>query len=162
MRPLGRPAAETLRAALARHNGPFVFPGVRGSSAAGKPYGGLPKAWNRIKGAKGPGASVAEPLIASLTLHGLRHAFANVSDDFYSEATTAALLGHSRKGGGVTRGYEVRRIARLYDEDVPIWQGIATQIDRAREIRARHRTGQGGLVRRRGSDALERGSDRGP
>jgi integrase len=46
----------------------------------------------------------AEPSIAFLTPHGLRHAFASVADDLgYTEATIGAMLGHS--GGGTTRGY---------------------------------------------------------
>ena len=45
-----------------------------------------------------------EPMIAHLTAHGLRHAFASVADDTgLSEPTIAALLGHS--GGGTTRRY---------------------------------------------------------
>jgi integrase len=93
VRPLGEPALEALRTALARGEGMYVFPPRR--SAAG-PYRGLKKAWNTIK--------AAEPAIAFLTPHGLRHAFASVADDLgYTEATIGAMLGHS--GGGTTRGY---------------------------------------------------------
>jgi len=93
LRPLGKPALEALKAALARANGPHVFPALRASHG---PYKGLPKAWQRIR--------AAEPSISFLTPHGLRHSFASVADDIgLSEPTIAALLGHA--GGGVTRGY---------------------------------------------------------
>jgi integrase len=93
LRPLGKPAMDALKAALALSNGPQVFPALR---AANGPYKGLPKAWGRIR--------APEPFIASLTPHGLRHSFASVADDLgLSEPTIAALLGHA--GGGVTRGY---------------------------------------------------------
>jgi integrase len=110
VRPLGKPALEALRAVLARSNGPYVFPALRGSippdgKGSQKPYRGLPKAWDRIRNAKTPdGRELAEPSITSLTPHGLRHAFASVADDLgYTEATIGAMLGHS--GGGTTRGY---------------------------------------------------------
>ena len=75
---------------------------LRGLSGA--PYGGLPKAWARIR--------ATEPAIAFLTLHGLRHSFAGVADEAgLSEPTIAVLLGHS--GGGVTRGYITKLDAAL-------------------------------------------------
>jgi len=108
VRPLGKAAREVLQTALGRSNGLYVFPALR-SSPSGKgepkPYGGLPKAWDRMRYAKADGSErPAEPLIATLTPHGLRHAFASVADDLgFTEATIGAMLGHS--GGGTTRGY---------------------------------------------------------
>jgi integrase len=70
-----------------------VFPSSRAASGR---YVGLPQAWTRI----------IKPLdgFSSLTPHGLRHAFASVADDLgYTEATIAAMLGHSHSG--TTRGY---------------------------------------------------------
>jgi integrase len=110
MRPLGKPALDVLRAAMTRSNSMYVFPALRVSTTqdgkgSPKPYRGLPKAWDRVRNAKTPdGSEVAEPSIASLTLHGLRHAFASVADDLgFTEATIGAMLGHS--SGGTTRGY---------------------------------------------------------
>ncbi|PVE25953.1 integrase [Microvirga sp. KLBC 81] len=110
VRPLGSPALEALRAILARSNSMYVFPALRTVDAENpksgpKPFRGLPKAWDRIRNAKTPdGREIAEPSIASLTPHGLRHAFASVADDLgFTEATIGAMLGHS--GGGTTRGY---------------------------------------------------------
>ncbi|MBQ0819474.1 integrase arm-type DNA-binding domain-containing protein [Microvirga sp. HBU67558] len=110
MRPLGTPALEALRAVLDRSNGTYVFPALRESTipdgeGSPKPYRGLPKAWDRIRNATTPdGRELAEPSIATLTPHGLRHAFASVADDLgFTEATIGAMLGHS--SGGTTRGY---------------------------------------------------------
>lgn len=110
VRPLGTPALEALHAVLARSDGAYVFPALRGSKEQDgkgyhKPYRGLPKAWDRIRNAKElDGKKVAEPSIASLTPHGLRHAFASVAGDLgFTEVTIGAMLGHS--GGGTTRGY---------------------------------------------------------
>jgi integrase len=95
---------------MTRSNSMYVFPALRVSTTqdgkgSPKPYRGLPKAWDRVRNAKTPdGSEVAEPSIASLTLHGLRHAFASVADDLgFTEATIGAMLGHS--SGGTTRGY---------------------------------------------------------
>jgi integrase len=100
LRPLGKAALEVLRAVLARSNGPYVFPALR---IPGGPYKG-PQAWVRIRDAKAENGDLAEPSLASLTPHGLRHSFASVADDLgMSEPTIAALLGHA--GGSVTRGY---------------------------------------------------------
>jgi integrase len=93
LRPLGKAALEVLTRALARSNGTYVFPARR---ADGGPYKGLPAVLGRMR--------AADPSIAFLTPHGLRHSFASVADDLgLSEPTIAALLGHA--GGGVTRGY---------------------------------------------------------
>jgi integrase len=100
-RPIGKPALAALNATLARYGGSYVFPALR---LAGAPYGGLSKAWTRIR--------ATEPAIASLTPHGLRHAFASVADDVgLSEPTIAVLLGHS--SGGVTRRYVTKLDATL-------------------------------------------------
>ena len=91
--PIGRAALEVLKGALGRGAGVYVFPPL--ARDAGR-YGGLKRSWPRIRS--------LEPMIASLTAHGLRHAFASVADDIgLSEPTIAALLGHS--GGGTTRRY---------------------------------------------------------
>ncbi|WP_201836217.1 tyrosine-type recombinase/integrase [Microvirga zambiensis] len=110
VRPLGKEALRVLRDAMARSNSAYVFPALRGydldnPKSTLKPYQGLPKAWKRIRAAKAPdGQQVAEPSIASLTPHGLRHSFASVADDLgFTEATIGAMLGHS--SGGTTRGY---------------------------------------------------------
>lgn len=110
VRPLGKRAMEVLRDAMARSNSIYVFPALRGfdldnPKSIPKPYRGLPKAWKRIRTVKAPDREqVAEPSIASLTPHGLRHAFASVADDLgFTEATIGAMLGHS--SGGTTRGY---------------------------------------------------------
>jgi integrase len=93
VRPLGLPAREALRVALQRSSGVYVFPSIRNPKDR---YRGLQRAWNRMRG--------SEPAIASLTPHGLRHAFANVGDDLgYTQATIGALLGHGRQG--TTGGY---------------------------------------------------------
>jgi integrase len=93
VRPLGKPALAVLQAAIARSNGPYVFPPVLRDSGH---FGAIKSAWARFR--------AAEPAIESLTRHGLRHAFASVADDLgYTEATIGAMLGHS--GGGTTRGY---------------------------------------------------------
>jgi integrase len=93
VRPLGRAALAVLGRVLARADTPYVFPAIRRNSG---PFRGLPKAWDRIR--------VVDPAVASLTPHGLRHAFASVADDLgYTEATIGAMLGHS--GGGTTRRY---------------------------------------------------------
>jgi len=77
----------------ARLAGVYVFPPL--ARHAGR-YGGLKRSWPRTRS--------LEPMIAHLTAHGLRHAFASVADDTgLSEPTIAALLGHS--GGGTTRRY---------------------------------------------------------
>jgi len=93
IRPLGKPALAVVQAALARSDGPFVFPPVLQEIGH---FGAIKSAWARFR--------KAEPAIGSLTRHGLRHAFASVADDLgYTEATIGAMIGHS--GGGTTRGY---------------------------------------------------------
>lgn len=72
----------------------YVLPAEDGK----RPYGGLPKAIDRIMERK------AE--LAGVTAHVLRHSFASVADELgYTEATVGALLGHSVRSGSVTRGY---------------------------------------------------------
>jgi integrase len=91
VRPIGRAAAQVLRAATERSDGQFVFPGARQPAAS---FAGLPKAWDRIVG----------PVLPGVTPHTLRHSFASIADDLgYTEATIGAMLGHS--GRGTTRGY---------------------------------------------------------
>jgi integrase len=94
LRPLGKPALEVLKAALAQSKGPYVFPALRSSEG---PYQAFPRAWLRI--------IAGREELAGLTPHGLRHAFASVADDLgLTEATIGALLGHG-SGGSTTRGY---------------------------------------------------------
>ena len=84
IRPIGEPAFEVIRGLRRNSVSPFVFPSEDDEGA----YGGLPKAWLRIR-ARTEG-------LRGLTLHGLRHAFASVANELgYTEATRAALLGHT-------------------------------------------------------------------
>ena len=92
VRPLGRAAIQVLEDALKETTSGPVFPATRGDGN----YRGLTK--------RRMGMLENEPLVADVTPHGLRHAFASVADDLgFTEPTIAALLGHSRRG--VTRGY---------------------------------------------------------
>jgi integrase len=93
VRPLGKPAREAVNAALGRSSGAYVFPSLR---FATQRFTGLQRAWNRLR--------AAEPSIAFLSPHGLRHGFASTGDDLgYTQATIGSMLGHSRQG--TTGGY---------------------------------------------------------
>jgi integrase len=90
LRPIGSPALELLRKRKESAKGEFVF------ARRGKPYKGLPAAWQRIV--------ESDKHLASLTPHGLRHGFASSAEsEGLSVPTIAALLGHA--GHGVTAGY---------------------------------------------------------
>jgi integrase len=91
LRPLGRAATDLLEA-LPRHSkGDAVF----GMGANGTAYQGLPKAWSRI---------AQRAKLKGITLHTLRHSFATTANELgCSEATIAAMVGHSR--GTMTSRY---------------------------------------------------------
>ena len=100
VRPIGRAAIQVLEAALKETTSGSVFPATRGDGN----YRGLNK--RRLAMLEN------EPMVADVTPHGLRHAFASVADDLgFTEPTIAALLGHSRRG--VTRGYITKLDAAL-------------------------------------------------
>ena len=83
IRPIGRAAVELL-AALPKEDA-YVLPGP----SIGKPYSGLPRAWQRI---------IKPTSLGTLTPHGLRHAYASMASDLgYAEPTIAALLGHATR-----------------------------------------------------------------
>jgi integrase len=92
IRPIGRVAFDVIDGLEMPEEGEFVLSADRGQGH----YGGLPKAWMRIRRlAEGDGCKKEERL-GNLTLHGLRHAFASVANELgYTEATRAALLGHA-------------------------------------------------------------------
>ena len=98
VRPLGAEAMALL-ASLSR-TGPFVFHSQTEGNFA-TPYLGLPKAWARIIERAAPDDAA---LLAGLTPHGLRHAYASTSGDLgLTEITIGALIGHSV--GGITSRY---------------------------------------------------------
>ena len=71
--------------------GEYMFP----ATDSKKPYGGFPKAWQRL---------VRRAEMPEITPHVLRHSFASEAHDLgFSEPTIAALLGHH--SGSTTRGY---------------------------------------------------------
>jgi integrase len=85
-------AAVDLLATIPRHDGSGL---VIASGTKGGRYGGLRHAWDRI--AKRAG-------LKGMTPHSLRHSFATTANTLgCSEATIAAMLGHSR--GTVTSRY---------------------------------------------------------
>ena len=100
VRPFPRAAIELLNELPNAWTSGFVFPAPRSEGAA---YGGLPNAWTRISR-----ASEIEPedrdVLASVTLHHLRHAAASTAHELgMSLPTIGAILGHA--SGGVTAGY---------------------------------------------------------
>jgi integrase len=91
LRPLGQPAADLLRSIAPHAKGGTIF----AAGVDGKPYQGLPKAWERV---------VKRTKLRGVTLHTLRHSFATTANTLgCSEPTIAAMLGHSR--GTVTSRY---------------------------------------------------------
>lgn len=104
VRPLGRGAVELLRSIQERGvAGAYVFPAERKDDA---PFGGLPKAYDRI--VRHSDLSLEDrAALADLTLHGLRHGLATTADGLgLTLPTVSALLGHA--AGGVTAGYVAR------------------------------------------------------
>lgn len=84
VRPLAQAVVELI-SAQPRTSGPHVFP----ARVGGRPFQGLPRVWERVRGLAG--------LPADVTLHTLRHSFASLADDLgYGEAAIAGLLGHRR------------------------------------------------------------------
>jgi len=94
VRPIGAAACNHLRSVNGGEQ--HFFPSTRGTTAY---FVGLPKIWKRVSALAG--------LPPTLTLHGLRHAFAGWAAELgYTEPTIKALLGHRR--AGVTQNYIVR------------------------------------------------------
>jgi integrase len=91
IRPIGLPALDLLQPLPSDKDGPFVFPG----SEVGKPLVGFPKHWKKL---------VNATALRDVTPHVLRHSFASVANDLgFTEATIAALMGHSK--GTITSRY---------------------------------------------------------
>lgn len=87
VRPIGSAAFDLLRGLPWKDDkSAYVFPADRKADAH---YTGFPKAWRRI-------LAGVEGLPPGLTPHGLRHAYASMANELgFTEATIAALLGHS-------------------------------------------------------------------
>ncbi len=93
VRPIGLPVLEYLESRRHQEQGAddYVFPGWED----GTPFGSFPKQWTKI---------LAKTELAGITPHVLRHSFASIGNDLgFTEATIAALVGHSR--GTVTSRY---------------------------------------------------------
>ena len=91
VRPLAQAAVELI-SAQPRTSGPYVFP----ARVRGRPFQGLRRVWDRVRGLAG--------LPPDVTLHTLRHSFASLAADLdYGDAAIAGLLGHRR--AGVTARY---------------------------------------------------------
>lgn len=91
VRPIGLAALEHLEARYAEGAEGYAFPGWSDDT----PFGALPGHWSKIFG---------ETSLADITPHVLRHSFASIANDLgFTEATIAALVGHSR--GTMTSRY---------------------------------------------------------
>lgn len=91
VRPVGLPALEHLESRRTEGAEGYVFAGW----AEDAPFGAFPSHWEKIFG---------ETALADITPHVLRHSFASIANDLgFTEATIAALVGHSR--GTVTSRY---------------------------------------------------------
>lgn len=89
VRPIGLPAVDLL-SSLITDDG-FVFNGTE----PGKPLVGFPRLWKKL---------FRNTTLADITPHVLRHSFSSVANDLgFTEATIAALMGHSR--GTITGRY---------------------------------------------------------
>ena len=91
VRPIGLPVLDLLEDQRSKSDGGFVFVGT----AEAKPLVGFPKYWEKL---------FKDTALKNLTPHVLRHSFASVANDLgFTEATIAALMGHSK--GTVTSRY---------------------------------------------------------
>ncbi|MER9758447.1 tyrosine-type recombinase/integrase [Mesorhizobium sp. M0138] len=91
VRPVGLPVLDMTDDLSRDEQDTFVFPGT----VEGKPLVGFPKYWKKV---------LKGTTLEDITPHVLRHSFASVANDLgFTEATVAALLGHSR--GTVTSRY---------------------------------------------------------
>jgi integrase len=92
VRPIGPPVLEYLEVAEEEQPAEdFVFPGWED----GTPFGSFPRQWTKL---------FKNTDLAGITPHVLRHSFASIGNDLgFTEATIAALVGHSR--GSVTSRY---------------------------------------------------------
>ncbi|WP_414902800.1 tyrosine-type recombinase/integrase [Sphingomonas flavalba] len=91
VRPVGLPVLEYFRDGHGDGAEGYVFPGW----AEDTPFGSFPNHWSKI---------FTDTDLADITPHVLRHSFASIANDLgFTEATIAALVGHSR--GTVTSRY---------------------------------------------------------
>jgi integrase len=91
IRPIGLPVLDLLDVQYSNKKHVFVFSGTQD----GKPLVGFPKYWQKL---------VRGTILEGITPHILRHSFASIANDLgFTEATIAALLGHSK--GTVTSRY---------------------------------------------------------
>jgi integrase len=91
VRPIGLAALEHLEARHMEGAEDYVFPGWSDDT----PFGALPGHWSKI---------FSDTSLADITPHVLRHSFASIANDLgFTEATIAALVGHSR--GTMTSRY---------------------------------------------------------
>lgn len=91
VRPIGLPILELIDELAIEEDQDFVFNGT----IDGKALIGFPKLWKKL---------VKDTKLSDITPHVLRHSFASIANDLgFTEATIAALLGHSR--GTVTGRY---------------------------------------------------------
>jgi integrase len=91
VRPVGLPVLDLLEDQRSEPSGGFVFAGTEEE----KPLVGFPKYWKKL---------FKDTDLENLTPHVLRHSFASVANDLgFTEATIAALMGHSK--GTVTSRY---------------------------------------------------------
>jgi integrase len=91
VRPVGLPVLEYFESQREDNAEGYVFPGW----ADDTPFGSFPRHWTKILG---------KTELADITPHVLRHSFASIANDLgFTEATIAALVGHSR--GTITSRY---------------------------------------------------------
>ncbi len=109
-RPIGRLAFDILGQIRPDIATGYVF----GGAVDGKPFLGFPKAWASI---------LKNSDLSGITPHVLRHSFASTANDLgFTEATIAAMLGHSR--GTVTSRY----VHHVDDALVAAADAVASQI----------------------------------
>ena len=91
IRPIGLPILDLLGVQPWDADDVFVFPGTK----EGKPLVGFPKYWRKL---------IKDSPLEGITPHVLRHSFASIANDLgFTEATIAALMGHSK--GSITSRY---------------------------------------------------------
>ena len=91
IRPIGLPVLDLLAGQHCDQDDVFAFPGTKD----GKSLVGFPKCWRKL---------LKDTALEGVTPHVLRHSFASIANDLgFTEATIAALMGHSK--GTVTSRY---------------------------------------------------------